>query len=61
MDDIEFPKSLYQCPGGHGKQDGVGYDFIIVQDQSALDKMLGAGWFATLLDARNAYQQEQKP
>lgn len=51
----DFPTIVYRCPGPHWGPPGTTYQSIGVADQSAFDKALADGWFATLPGAVEAF------
>ena len=51
----DFPTIVYRCPGPNWGPPGTTYNSIGVADQSAFDKALGEGYFATLPEAAEAY------
>ena len=48
---MNFPTIVYRCPGPHFGPPGTTYQSVGVADQKALDKALGDGWYATLVEA----------
>jgi len=51
----DFPTIVYRCPGDRPGHSGTTYQSIGVTDQKAFDKALGEGWYATLVEAVDAY------
>ena len=51
----DFPTIVYRCPGDRFGHSGTTYQSVGVTDQEAFDKALGDGWFATLVEAVDAY------
>ena len=52
---MSFPTLVYRCPGPHFGPLGTTYNSIGVADQKALDKALGEGWYATLVEAVDTF------
>ena len=52
---MSFPTIVYRCPGPHFGPPGTTYQSIGVADQAALDKALGEGWYATLVEAVDTF------
>lgn len=52
----DFLAIVYRCPGPHAGPPGATYQSIGVADESALDKALAEGWFATLPEAVEAHR-----
>ena len=52
---MSFPTIVYRCPGPHFGPPGTTYNSIGVADQAALDKALGEGWYATLVEAVDTF------
>lgn len=51
----DFPTIVYRCPGPHWGPPKTTYESVGVADQSAFDKALSEGYFATLPEAAEAY------
>jgi hypothetical protein len=51
----DFPTIVYRCPGPHWGPPKTTYESIGVADQSAFDKAIAEGYFATLPEAAEAY------
>jgi hypothetical protein len=51
----DFPTIVYKCPGDRFGPPHTTYQSIGVTDQKAFDKALGEGWYATLVEAVDAY------
>jgi len=51
----DFPTIVYRCPGDRWGPPHTTYQSIGVTDQKAFDKALADGWFATLVEAVDAY------
>jgi len=51
----DFPTIVYKCPGDRFGPPHTTYQSIGVTDQKTFDKALTDGWFATLVEAVNAY------
>jgi hypothetical protein len=51
----DFPTIVYRCPGDRFGPPHTTYQSVGVTDQKAFDKALGDGWFATLVEAVDAY------
>jgi hypothetical protein len=52
---MSFPTIVYRCPGPHWGPPGTTYQSSGVADQAALDKALSEGWYATLVEAVEAF------
>jgi len=52
---MSFPTIVYKCPGDRPGHSGTTYQSIGVTDQKAFDKALGDGWYATLVEAVDAF------
>jgi len=57
----DFPTIVYRCPGPNWGPPGTTYNSIGVADQSAFDKALADGWFATLPEAVEAFLSPAEP
>jgi hypothetical protein len=51
----DFPTIVYKCPGDRFGPPHTTYQSIGVTDQKAFDKALTDGWYATLVEAVDAY------
>jgi len=51
----DFPTIVYRCPGDRAGPPHVTYRSVGVADQTAFDKALADGWFATLPEAVEAF------
>lgn len=47
---MSFPTIVYKCPGHH-QAHGTTYDYLAVEDETAMKAAIADGWFKTLPDA----------
>lgn len=56
---VIFPTIVYKCPGNH-KRPGGTFDIKPIKDEIELDDAIDNGWFESLVDAINNYDNPPK-
>lgn len=55
---MDLPTVLYRCPGPHSRPGGT-YDYFGVETAEAYEAALAAGWYLTMPEATEAYDNPQ--
>jgi len=48
---MQFPTIVYKIGGNHFAANGKTYSYLGVKNQAEFDKLIAAGWFATMAEA----------
>jgi len=59
----EFPKMLYKVPGPHEGNDGVTFDYVLVDGPEKESEARAAGWddFAAAIEPKDGHENDDAP